>query len=135
MHVLAFAASLRATANGRGGVNTEGFPMTSAHVAAFPGKITIPLVLAVYSHAGTDYEPRHFIVARSAEGDVLGTLEVSWRWPDIPGSPVKFWVMAPHLEMLVPAPGVYGVGLYDDADATDTDHVFPLPVLAANFGN
>ena len=132
MHVLAFAPSLRATLNGRGGVDAEGFPMTSAHVAAFPGKITIPLVLAVYSHSGVDYEPRQFIIARSAEGEVLGSLEATWFWPDIPGSPVKFWVFAPYLEMLVPAPGVYGVGLYDQPDATVTDHVFPLPVIAAD---
>lgn len=135
MHVLAFAPSLRATENGRGGVNAEGFPMTSAQVTAFPAQITIPLVLAVYSHSGTDYDPRRFIVARSSEGEVLGSVECSWHWPDVPGSPVKFWVFAKHLPIVVPGPGVFGIGLYDHPDETATDHVFPLPVIDASGRN
>jgi hypothetical protein len=135
MHVLAFAPSLRAIENGRGGVNAEGFPMTSARVTAFPAQITIPLVLAVYSQAGIDYEPRRFIVARSAEGEVLGNVECTWRWPDVPGSPVKFWVFVQHLPMVVKGPGVYGIGLYEHPDDTVTEHVFPLPVVDASIRN
>jgi hypothetical protein len=131
MHVLAFAASLRATENGRGGVDAEGFPMTSARVAAFPAQITIPLVLAVYAPAGTDLIPSRYIVARSAEGEVIGSLECTWRWPDVQGSPVKFWVSTQHLPIVVRAPGIYGIGLYEHPDSTVTDHVFPLPVVDA----
>jgi hypothetical protein len=135
MHVLAFAPSLRATGNGRGGIDAEGFPMTSARVMSFPAEITIPLVLAFYTQAGTDYEPRRFVVARSAAGDVLGSVECTWSWPDVPGSPVKFWVFVQHLPMTVRAPGVYGIGLYDHPDDTFTDHVFPLPVVDADIRN
>ena len=28
--------------------------------------------------------------------------------------------------------GVYNIGLFDRRDATETDHLFPLPVIRAN---
>lgn len=34
--------------------------------------------------------------------------------------------------MEVQAAGVYSIGLYDSPDATETDHLFPLPVLKVN---
>ena len=95
MHVLAFAPSTRAVALDAGGVRSDGFPMTSAYVDTFPKQITIPLVLAVYTQGGIDYDPRRYIVARSPDGERLSTLECTWHWPDKPGVPVKFWVTHP----------------------------------------
>jgi hypothetical protein len=132
MRVVAFAPSLRAVLDDAGGVKADGFPMTSAHVTNFPAQITVPLVLAVYTQGGTDYDPRRYIVARSPNGERLSVLECSWHWPDNPGVPVKFRVFAHHLPMVVQSPGVYSVGLYDSPDAPETDHLFPLPVVKVN---
>jgi hypothetical protein len=115
-----------------GGVTADGFPMTSCYVASFPAQITVPLVLAVYTQGGSDYDPRRYVVARSPDGERLSVLECTWHWPDKPGVPVKFWVLARNLPMMVQSAGVCSVGLYDSLDATETDHLFPLPVLKAN---
>ena len=132
MHVVAFAPSFRAVLDEAGGVKADGFPMTSAHVTSFPAQITLPLVLAVYTQGGTDYDPRRYIVAKSPKGERVSAMECAWHWPDNPGSPVKFWVLTRHLPMAVPSPGVYTVGLYDSPEAAETDHLFPLPVIKAN---
>jgi hypothetical protein len=132
MYVIAFAPSLKAVLEESGGVTTDGFPMTSAHVTSFPAQITIPLVLAVYTQGGTDYDPRRYVVARSPSGERLAAFECAWHWPDNPGVPVKFRVFVHHLAMVVQSAGVYTVGLYDSPDATETDHRFPLPVLKAS---
>jgi hypothetical protein len=116
MHVVAFAPSTKAVAQDAGGVRLDGFPMTSAHIDTFPKQITIPLVLAVYTQGGTDYDPRLY----------------AWHWPDNPGAPVKFRVFAHHLPLVVNRAGVYRIGLFDGPDATETDHAFPLPVIQAN---
>jgi hypothetical protein len=132
MHVVAFAPSTKAVAQDAGGVRLDGFPMTSAHIDTFPKQITIPLVLAVYTQGGTDYDPRLYVVARSPEGERVGALECAWHWPDNPGAPVKFRVFAHHLPLVVNRAGVYRIGLFDGPDATETDHAFPLPVIQAN---
>jgi hypothetical protein len=132
MHVLAFAPSLRAVLQDAGGVAAEGFPMTSASVESFPAHITISLVMAVYTQGGSDYDPRRYIVARSPEGERLNVLECAWHWPDTPGVPVKFRVFAHYLPLIVRSAGVHTIGLYDSPDATETDHLFPLPVLRFN---
>lgn len=132
MHVVAFATSTTAVVQPAGGVKLGGFPLTSAHLDSFPKQITIPLVLAVYTEGGTDYEPRRYIVVRSPKGERLNVVECSWDWPDTPGIPVKFRVFAYFLPLLVHDPGVYTIGLYDSPDATHTDHLFPLPVVKAN---
>ena len=132
MHVVAFAPSLRAVVDEAGGVNAQGFPMTSCHVTSFPAQIIIPLVLAVYTQEGTDYDPQRFIVARSPRGETAGVLECRWHWPDSPGTPIKFRVFAHQLPIEVQSTGVYTIGLYDSPDATETDDRFPLPVVKAN---
>lgn len=132
MHVVAFAPSTRVVMHEGGGVTADGFPMTSCHVDRFPRQITVQLVLAVYTQGGSDYDPRLYIVAKSPEGERLSTLECAWHWPDKPGVPVKFWVLARYLPLLVQSPGLYSVGLYDSPDATETDHLFPLPVAQFN---
>jgi hypothetical protein len=132
VHVVAFAPSLSAEVNDTGGVNARGFPMTSCHVESFPARITVPLVLAVYTQGGTDYDPQRFIVARSPRGETAGVLECRWHWPDNPGAPVKFRVFAHQLPLHVHSAGMYTVGLYDSHDAAETAHLFPLPVLKAN---
>jgi len=106
--------------------------MTSCHVGSFPARITIPLVLAVYSPGGTDYDPERFIVARSPRGEIVGLLQCRWHWPDNPGAPVKFRVFAHQLPVQVPSAGVYTIGIYESRDATETAHHFPLPVFKAN---
>jgi hypothetical protein len=132
MQVVAFAAAFRAVQDETGGLKTEGFPMTSCHVDAFPKQITVPIVLSVYTESGAEYDPRLYIMVNSPEGKRLGVLECTWHWPDKPGVPVKFWVLSRHLAMVVAAPGVYSVGLYDSLHATEPEHVFPLPVVQFN---
>ena len=132
MHVAAFAPSTRAVALDAGGVRLDGFPMTSAYVDTFPKQIALPVVLAVYTQGGSDYDPRRWIVARSPEGERVGSLECAWHWPDNPGTPIKFRVFAHTLPVMVHHAGVYNIGFFDSPDATETDHLFPLPVMQAN---
>jgi hypothetical protein len=132
MQVVAFAPALRAIVNDRGGITTDGFPLTSAKVASFPAHITVPMVLAVQTRGGSDYDPCHYLVARSQEGERLGSITCSWHWPDVPSSPVKFWVSAPQLPLVVAAAGVVGIGLYGDLDDTEPWHLFPLRVITSN---
>lgn len=132
MHVVAFAPSLSAVVDDAGGVNAQGFPMTSCRVESFPAHITVPLVLAVYTQGGTDYDPQRFIIGKSPRGETVGVLESRWHWPDNPGAPVKYRVFAHQLPLHVSTAGVYTIGLYETRDATETAHQFPLPVLKAN---
>jgi hypothetical protein len=114
MYVVAFAPALTAAVDDRGGIPADGFPLTSAQVASFPAHITVPMDLAVHTHAGSAHDPRLYVVARSQEGERLGPIACSWHWPDVPGSPLKFWVSAPHLPLVVAATGVV------DADVNDS---------------
>jgi len=132
MHVDAFAPAFGVADDEGGGLKVDGFPMSSCHVDSFPKQITVPMVLAVHADAGTDYEPRLFIMANSPEGARLSVLECAWDWPDRPGLPAKYWVAYRYLSFMVESPGLYSVGLYDRLDATDTDHLFPLPVSQFN---
>jgi hypothetical protein len=131
MHVVAFAPSRRLDLLDVGGVRADGFPITGFRVDNFPEQITLPLVLAVYTEKGIDYDPLRYIVARSPRGERLNVLETTWHWPDDPGQPVKFWVSTHTLPLLAASPGVYTIGLYDSPDATQSDHLFPLPVARA----
>lgn len=132
MRVVTFAPSLSATEEEAGGVNAKGFPMTSCYVNSFPAQITVPMVVAVCALGGTDYDPVQYIVATSPEGERVGTLEFGWHWHDNPPTPVKFRVFVQHLPMRVESAGVYTIGLYDSIDSTDSEHIFPLPVLKMN---
>jgi hypothetical protein len=132
MHVVAFAPAFRAMEAKNGGVETDGFPMTSAHVDAFPKQITVPMVLALYTEGGTDYDPRVYIMANTPDGERLAVLECTWHWPDKPGAPVKFWVLTRHLSFVAQSGGVHSIGLYDRLDATEPIHLFPLPVARLN---
>ena len=129
MRVLAFAPSLRAVSQDAGGIATEGFPMKSCYVEGFPTNITIPVVVAFCSPDGTNYDSRRVIVATSPDGERVGTLEFAWEWPDDPALGIKFRVFAKHLQMRVQQAGIYSVGLYESLHRTETDHMFPLPVL------
>lgn len=131
MEVHAFAASREAVLEEAGGVAAHGFPMTSCWVDGFPAQITLPLVLAVYTAGGTDYDMRRFIVARSPQGERVGLLEFGWEWPDNPGSPVKFRVFAHYLPMSIYGPGLYTIGLYENPDG-EPEFEFPLPVMRLN---
>ena len=132
MHVVAFAPAFRAVEDETGGLKVEGFPMTSCHVDAFPKQITLPIVLSVYTESGTDYDPRLYVMANSPEGKRLNVVGVRLEWPDKHGVPVKYWVMTRYLSFVVESAGLHSVGLYDSLDATDTDHLFPLPVVQFN---
>jgi len=128
MHVLAFAPAVSTAVINDQGVTASGFPMTSFYAPRFPTRITVPLVLAVYTQAGRDHDPRRYIVATSPHGERLSVLVCAWHWPDQEGEPFKFRVFAPQLTIPVQFAGVYTIGLYHSADATETAYRFPLPV-------
>ena len=132
MRVVAFAASLSAVEEDAGGIAVKGFPMTSCYVNNFPAQITVPMVVAVTTLGGTDYDPVKVIVATSPEGERVGSLEWGWHWDDNPPTPVKFRVFTQYLPMRVEAAGVYTIGLYDGLDSPGTDYLYPLPVLKMN---
>ncbi len=132
MRVVAFAPSLSAVDEDAGGVNIKGFPMTSCYVGAFPAQITVPMVVAVTTLGGTDYDPVKVLVATSPSGERVGSLEFRWHWSDNPPTPVKFRVFTQYLPMRVEEAGVYTIGLYDSLEDTDSDVLFPLPVLKRN---
>lgn len=132
MRVVSFAPSLRAVPLDSGGVAAEGFPMTSCYMDSFPAQVTIPIVVAVATSGGSDYNARKFIVATSPNGERVGALEFAWQWPDNPPVPVKFRVFAQQFPMRVPSAGVYTLGLFDSLEETESEHLFPLPVLRRN---
>ena len=132
MRVVTFAPSLSAEEDAAGGVNLTGFPMTSCYVDNFPAQITVPMVVAFCALGGADYDPVRYIVATSPDGERVGSLEFRWHWHDNPPTPVKFRVFTQYLPMRAEAPGVYMIGLYDSLDDTETDIMFPLPVLKRN---
>lgn len=106
--------------------------MTSCYVNGFPAQITVPLVVAVYTQGGTEYDPRRYIIATSPDGDRVSAMEFAWNWPDNPGSPFKFRVFAHHLPMTVQSAGVHTIGLYESLNQTETEHRFPMPVFRLN---
>lgn len=132
MRVVAFAPALSASEEDAGGVAVKGFPMTSCYVNNFPAQITVPIVVAVTALGGTDYDPVKVIVATSPGGERVGSLEFGWHWNDNPPTPVKFRVFTQYLPMRVTEAGVYTLGLYDSLEDTDSEHLFPLPVLKMN---
>jgi hypothetical protein len=132
MQVIAFGPSLSAVQEETGGVTTAGFPMTSCYVDGFPNQITIPVVLAVVTQGGGDYDMRRFVVATAPDGERVGGLEFAWHWPDEPAQPVKFRVFAQYLPMRVTSAGIYTLGLYETAHGTEGDHLFPLAILQLN---
>lgn len=132
MRVVAFAPSLSAVEEDAGGVNIKGFPMTACYVDSFPAQITVPMVVSVCALGGQDYDPVRFIVATSPEGERVGSLEFGWHWPDNPPTPVKFRVFTQYLPMRAEHAGVYTIGLYESLDQTESEHLFPLPVLKIN---
>ena len=88
-------------------MTAEGFPMTSCYVDTFPTQITIPLVLAVHTSGGSDYDMRRFIIATSPKANGWVCWSSAGRWPDEPGLPVKFRVFAQQLLV-----GIYSAGLH-----------------------
>ena len=132
MRVIAFAASLSAVDEEAGGVTAKGFPMTSCFVDNFPAQITIPMVVAFCAAGGADYDPVQYIVATGPDGERVGALEFGWHWHDNPPSPVKYRVFAQHLPIRVESAGLYTIGLYDSLHASESEHIYPLPVLRTN---
>ena len=132
MRVVTFAPSLSAEEDAAGGVNLTGFPMTSCYVDNFPAQITVPMVVAFCALGGADYDPVRFIVATSPEGERVGSLEFRWHWHDNPPTPVKFRVFTQYLPMRVEAAGVYTIGLYENLNDTESEHLYPLPVIRMN---
>ena len=132
MRVVTFAPSLSAEEDAAGGVNLTGFPMTSCYVDNFPAQITVPMVVAFCALGGADYDPVRYIVATSPEGERVGSLEFRWHWHDNPPTPVKFRVFTQYLPMRVEAAGVYTIGLYNNLHDTESEHLYPLPVIRMN---
>ena len=132
MRVVTFAPSLSAEEDAAGGVNLTGFPMTSCYVDNFHAQITVPMVVAFCALGGADYDPVRYIVATSPEGERVGSLEFRWHWHDNPPTPVKFRVFTQYLPMRVEAAGVYTIGLYENLHDTESEHLYPLPVIRMN---
>lgn len=132
MRVVAFAPALSGVVQDSGGITAEGFPMTTCYVDSFPTHITVPVVVAVSAAGGSEYNPTKYIVATSPDDERVGTLELTWQWPDNPPVPVKFRVFARHLAMRAQSAGVYTLGLYDSLDDTESENLFPLPVFRRN---
>ena len=132
MRVVTFAPSLSAEEDAAGGVNLTGFPMTSCYVDNFPAQITVPMVVAFCALGGADYDPVRYIVATSPEGERVGSLEFRWHWHDNPPTPVKFRVFTQYLPMRVEAAGVYTIGLYENLHDTESEYLYPLPVIRMN---
>lgn len=132
MQVIAFGPSLSAVQEQTGGITATGFPMTSCYVDVLPGQITTPIVLAVVGQGGADYDVRRFAIATAPNGERAGALEFAWHWPDDPPHPVKFRVFAQQLPMQVTEAGIYTLGLYENVDDTDGEHLFPLSILKLN---
>ena len=132
MRVVTFAPSLSAEEDAAGGVNLTGFPMTSCYVDNFPAQITVPMVVAFCALGGADYDPVRYIVATSPDGERVGSLEFRWHWHDNPPTPVKFRVFTQYLPMRVEAAGVYTIGLYENLHDTESEHLYPLPVIRMN---
>jgi len=132
MRCVAFAPALSAVEDQAGGITAKGFPMTATYVNDFPAQITVPMVVAFCALGGADYDPVQYIVATSADGERVGSLEFGWHWHDNPPTPVKFRVFTQYLPMRVESAGVYTIGLYDSLDATESEVLFPLPVLKMN---
>ena len=132
MRVVTFAPSLSAEEDAAGGVNLTGFPMTSCYVDNVPAQITVPMVVAFCALGGADYDPVRYIVATSPEGERVGSLEFRWHWHDNPPTPVKFRVFTQYLPMRVEAAGVYTIGLYENLHDTESEHLYPLPVIRMN---
>lgn len=127
MHVSAFAPAVHAVLQ-NGGARSSGLPMVLCPIAELPAKLTVPVVLSVWTESGQDLNPCVYVVARDPDGERRGVVEQLWNWPDEDGQPYKFHVFAVYLEILVLKDGIYQVGLYDDPEGTETDNWFPLPV-------
>ena len=44
----------------------------------------------------------------------------------------KFRVFAQHLPMRMESAGIYTIGLLDTVHSSESEHIFPLPVLKLN---
>lgn len=132
MRVVVFAPALSAVDEEAGGVTVKGFPMTLCYVNNLPAQITVPIVVAMTALGGTDYDPSKVIVATSPSGERAGSLEFGWHWPDNPPTPVKFRVFTQYLPIRVEEAGVYTLGLYDSLADTETEYLFPFPILKVN---
>lgn len=132
MRVVTFAPALSAVEDDGGGITAKGFPMTSCYVDTLPTQVTVPMVVGVCALGGADYDPVRYIVVTSPRGERVGSLEFGWHWHDNPPTPVKFRVFVQYVPVRVEEAGVYSIGLYDSMDATETEYLFPLPVLRMN---
>ena len=76
-----------------------------------------------------------YIAVDSAEGRRLATMQFSWHWDDNTAVPVKYRAFVQHLPLRIESEGTLTIGLYDSAEATDSEHVFHLPVLLNPLNN
>ena len=132
MRVVAFAPSLVAVEAEDGGLNANGFPMTSCYVEEMPAEITIPVVIAVCGLAGEECDAVRYLIATSPQGEKISTMQFGWQWQDDPELPVEYQVFVQRLPVQINQPGIYTLGLYQTAEGGDTPHSFPLPIFEAN---
>ncbi|MGV0992243.1 MAG: hypothetical protein ACOYB7_08300 [Mycobacterium sp.] len=129
MRVLAFAPSLIAEENIDGGIDMRGFPMTSGFVDVLPVEITVSVVIAVATLSGIENNAALYLGVNSPQGRRLVTMQMAWQWDDVPDVLVKFRSFLQYLPIYVETEGVYTLGLYDDPDAIETEHTFPLAIF------
>ena len=132
MRVLAFAPALRAVDAPGGGVDAAGFPMTSCVVEALPAEITIQVVISVATRRGEDSRSVRFLTVTAPDGGRVATMQFGWRWDDDPDIGVKFRAFVQYLPVWVDTPGVYTLGLTDEAEGGVVEASYPLPIFQAN---
>jgi len=135
VRVVAFAPAFSAVEEENGGLSVRGFPMTRAFVDIFPVEITVPVIIALWADGGAEYDVTKYIAVKSGEGRRLATMQFSWHWDDNAEVPVKYRAFVQNLPLRIDSEGTLTIGLYDSAEATDSEHVFHLPVLLNPLNN
>ena len=129
MRVLAFAPSLIAEENHRRRHQYAGLPHDECLRRRAPVEITVSVVIAVATLAGIENNPALYLGVNSPQGRRLVTMQMAWQWDDVPDVLVKFRSFLQYLPIQVETEGVYTLGLYDDPDATESEHTFPLAIF------
>ncbi len=132
MRVVAFGPALTAVDAADGGVDANGFPMTSCFVEELPSEITLPVVIAVAALAGGEYAPVCHLMASSPSGEQIATMRFGWQWDDDPDLPVKYRAFVQYLPVRIETPGVYTLSLGDTAEADQAPYTYPLAVFEAD---
>jgi hypothetical protein len=128
VHISAFVPT-HSVAMENGQVNATGVPVTfAAFSGQLPMQMQIPILLCVWSEAGSDPNPCIYVQARDPQGRTRGNAEMIWLWDDVPGQPYKWRVFDLTLSFVMEENGVYTFGVYQHPEDAETDHYFALPI-------